>query len=70
MDSKLEKIRNMVHSLKEEPTMSVGAGGYTSAAAASGPVAGYDTPIAPVKKRYVYGGKNSRKRWMKKDERK
>ena len=43
-DYRLDKICQMVRSLKEEagPTMSVGAGGYTSSADAKGPVAGYD----------------------------
>ena len=43
-EDRLDKICQMVRSLKEEagPTMSVGAGGYTSAADPKGPVAGYD----------------------------
>ena len=43
-DDKIDKICQMVKSLREEagPTMSVGAGGYTGAANASGPAAGYD----------------------------
>ena len=78
---RLERIRDMVHSLeeetiKEEPTMSVGAGGYTSAAADTGPVAGLDIPIPkhPIphfhpkknRKKIAYLGKGSRARWMKK----
>ena len=45
-EDRLERICQMVRSLREEagPTMSVGAGGYTSSADAKGPVAGY----APV----------------------
>ena len=31
-DDRLEKICEMVRTLKESPTMSVGAGGYTSSA--------------------------------------
>jgi len=55
MDYRLEKIINIVRYLQEEPTMSVGAGGYTGAAAPQGPVAGYDPVLGIVdrrKKRY------------------
>ena len=50
---RLERICEMVRSLKEEggPTMSVGAGGYTSAADPKGPVAGYDPVLAKVDRR-------------------
>ena len=43
-NDRLDRICQMVRSLKEEagPTMSVGANGYTGAAAATGPAAGYD----------------------------
>ena len=51
-DDRLEKICKMVRTLKEEgPTMSVGAGGYTSAADPKGPVAGYDPVLAKVDRR-------------------
>ena len=52
-EDRLERICEMVRSLKEEggPTMSVGAGGYTSAADPKGPVAGYDPVIAKVDRR-------------------
>ena len=50
---RLEKICEMVRSLKEEggPTMSVGAGGYTGAADPKGPVAGYDPVLGKVDRR-------------------
>ena len=50
---RLERICEMVRSLKEEggPTMSVGAGGYTGAADPKGPVAGYDPVLAKVDRR-------------------
>ena len=50
---RLERICEMVRSLKEEggPTMSVGAGGYTSSADAKGPVAGFDPVINFVDRR-------------------
>ena len=52
-DDRLERICEMVRSLKEEggPTMSVGAGGYTNAADPKGPVAGYDPVLAKVDRR-------------------
>ena len=51
-DDRLERICQMVRTLKEEgPTMSVGDGGYTGKANASGPVAGYDPVIGRVDRR-------------------
>ena len=52
-EHRLEKICEMVRSLKEEggPTMSVGAGGYTGAADPKGPVAGYDPVLGKVDRR-------------------
>ena len=52
-EDRLERICEMVRSLKEEggPTMSVGAGGYTGAAEPKGPVAGYDPVLAKVDRR-------------------
>ena len=52
-EDRLERICEMVRSLKEEggPTMSVGAGGYTGAADPKGPVAGYDAVLGKVDRR-------------------
>ena len=50
-DDRLDRICQMVRTLKESPTMSVGAGGYTGAADASGPVAGYDPVLGKVDRR-------------------
>ena len=52
-EDRLDRILKMVRSLKEEtgPTMSVGAGGYTSAADPKGPVAGYDAVLGKVDRR-------------------
>ena len=50
-DDRLDRRCQMVRTLKESPTMSVGAGGYTSAAAPKGPVAGYDPVLARVDRR-------------------
>ena len=51
-DDRLERICQMVRTLKEEgPTRSVGAGGYTGSADAKGPVAGFDPVINLVDRR-------------------
>ena len=50
-DDRLDRICQMVRTLKESPTMSVGAGGYTGSADATGPVAGYDPVLAKVDRR-------------------
>ena len=51
-DDRLDRICQMVRSLKEEgPTMSVGAGGYTGSADPKGPVAGYDAILGKVDRR-------------------
>ena len=50
-DDRLATICQMVRTLKESPTMSVGAGGYTSSADATGPVAGYDPVLGKVDRR-------------------
>ena len=48
---RLERICEMVRTLKESPTMSVGAGGYTGSAAAKGPVAGYAPVLGKIDRR-------------------
>ena len=50
-DDRLDRICQMVRTLEESPTMSVGAGGYTSSADAKGPVAGYDPVLGKVDRR-------------------
>ena len=50
-DDRLDRICQMVRTLKESPTMSVGAGGYTGSANATGPVAGYDPVLGKVDRR-------------------
>ena len=50
-DDRLDRICQIVRTLKESPTMSVGAGGYTSSADAKGPVAGYDAVLGKVDRR-------------------
>ena len=50
-DDRLDRICQMVRTLKESPTMSVGAGGYTGAADPKGPVAVYDAVLGKVDRR-------------------
>ena len=52
-EDRLDKICKMVRSLKEEagPTMSVGDGGYTGKADATGPTAGYDPVMGLIDRR-------------------
>ena len=50
-DDRLDKICQMVRTLKESPTMAVGAGGYSGGANASGPVAGYDPVLGKIDRR-------------------
>ena len=50
-DDRLERICEMVRTLKESPTMSVGDGGYTGKADATGPTAGYDPVMGLIDRR-------------------
>ena len=55
-EERINRIRQMFKSLREEagasgPTMSVGDGGYTGKANASGPAAGYDPVIGIIDRR-------------------
>ena len=45
MNKGLSKVIDITRSLKESPRMSVGDGGFTNSATASGPVSGYDVPL-------------------------
>ena len=63
----IDKIIDIVRNLREEvvasapgPTMSMSKGGI------AGSVEAGDDPPVRKKKRYIYGGKNSRKMWLQK----
>ena len=45
MNKRMSKVIDIARSLKESPTASVGDGGYTNSATATGPVSGYDAPL-------------------------
>ena len=62
----IDRIINIVRNLREEvvasapgPTMSMSKGGI------AGSVEAGDDPPVRKKKKYVYGGKGSRKMWLK-----
>jgi len=57
----IDKVIDIIRNLKEEgaPTMNLGAGQI-----AGTKEAGDDPPVYKRKKRYIYGGKGSRKMWM------
>ena len=58
----IDRIIDIVRTLKEEggPTVSMGAGQIAGSTEAG------DDPPVRKKKRYIYGGKNSRKMWLQK----
>ena len=56
---KLDKIINII---REQ--MVACACGFTSVADPKGPVAGFDPVMGKVRKRYMSGGRGSRKLWM------
>ena len=62
----IDKIINIVRNLREEamvaPTNSVGSGKI-----AGTKEAGDDPPVRKKKKKYIYGGRGSRKMWMQKN---
>jgi hypothetical protein len=62
----IDKIINLVRNLREQavmaaPTNSVGSGKI------AGTVEAGDDPPVRKKKKYIYGGKGSRRMWMKKN---
>jgi hypothetical protein len=66
MESKINRIINIIRQLKEESAIAnvVGNGGYTNAATPPGMRDGYDKVMALTRRRRVIGlGKDSRNRW-------
>ena len=64
MKDKLQKVIDTVRGLKEE--MGAAAAGVPTNNASGGNIAGLppDTPPVRRKKKYIYGGRDSRKMWM------
>jgi hypothetical protein len=55
----IDKIIDIIRTLKEEPTMNLGAGQIAGTVEA-----GDQPPVFKKKKKYIYGGRGSRKMWM------
>lgn len=59
----IDKIIDIIRTLKEEgPTVSLGSGQIAGTVEA-----GDDPPVNKNRKKYLYGGKGSRKMWMPKN---
>ena len=59
----IDKIIDIIRTLKEEgPTVSLGSGQIAGTVEA-----GDDRPVNKKRKKYLYGGKGSRKMWMTKN---
>ena len=69
-NKKLNRIINIVREEMMTTGRTPGKPGFSSAAPAKGPTAGFDPVMGKMlkrKKKYISMGKGSRKRWMKKD---
>ena len=66
----LERILNFIREEMMTTGSTPGKPGFSSAAPAKGPTAGFDPVMGKMmkRKRYISMGRGSRKRWMKKDE--
>ena len=68
---KLDRIINIIREEMMTTGSTPGKPGFSSAAPAKGPTAGFDPVMGKMlkrKKKYISMGKGSRKRWMKKNE--
>ena len=66
--TKLDRILNFIREEMMTTGSTAGKPGFSSKAPAEGPTAGYDPVMGKKgkgKKKYLYGGPGSRKRWMK-----
>ena len=66
----LERILNFIREEMMTTGSTPGKPGFSSAAPAKGPTAGFDPVMGKMMKRkkYISMGRGSRKRWMKKNE--
>ena len=69
-NNKLDKIINIIREEMMTTGSTPGTPGFSSAAPAKGPTAGFDPVMGKMMKRkkYISMGRGSGKRWMKKDE--
>jgi len=70
-NKKLDRIIDIIREEMMTTGSTPGKPGFSSAAPAKGPTAGFDPVMGKMmkrkKKKYISMGKGSRKRWMKKD---
>ena len=60
----IDKIINIVRNLREQAVMTAPTNSVGSGKIAGTVEAGDDPPVRKKKKKYIYGGKGSRRMWM------
>ena len=65
----IDKIINIVKNLREQAVMAAPTNSVGSGKIAGTKEAGDDPPVRKKKKKYIYGGRGSRKMWMQKNGR-
>ena len=65
----IDKIINIVRNLREQAVMTAPTNSVGSGKIAGTVEAGDDPPVRKKKKKYIYGGRGSRKMWMQKNGR-
>ena len=65
----IDKIINIVRNLREQAVMAAPTNSVGSGKIAGTKEAGDDPPVRKKKKKYIYGGRGSRKMWMQKNGR-
>ena len=65
----IDKIIDIVRSLREEAVMGAPTNAVGTGQIAGTSEAGDDPPVRKKKKKYIYGGRGSRKTWMQKNGR-
>ena len=63
----IDKIISIVKSLREEAVMTTPTNAVGTGQIAGTKEAGDDPPVRKKKKKYIYGGRGSRRMWMQKN---
>ena len=63
----IDKIIDIVRNLREQALMAAPTNSVGSGKIAGTKEAGDDPPVRKKKKKYIYGGRGSRKMWMQKN---
>ena len=63
----IDKIINIVRNLREQAVMTAPTNSVGSGKIAGTVEAGDDPPVRKKKKKYIYGGRGSRRMWMQKN---